>query len=119
MLRMAGLVGKVVILDEVHAADVYMSQFLLEGLRWLGQAGVPVLLLSATLPPEQRHDLVAAYLAGARSVETAPEVELPQPDGYPNVTAHGWGRTVRRCWWRARRPGGPTWRSRCASSTNR
>ncbi|MFK0191907.1 CRISPR-associated endonuclease Cas3'' [Kitasatospora sp. NPDC090308] len=87
MLRMAGLVGKVVILDEVHAADVYMSQFLLEGLRWLGQAGVPVLLLSATIPPEQRHDLVAAYLAGARSVETVPEVELPQPDGYPNVTA--------------------------------
>ncbi|WP_338316508.1 hypothetical protein, partial [Streptomyces bohaiensis] len=38
MLRMAGLVGKVVVLDEVHAADVYMSQFLGEGLRWLGQA---------------------------------------------------------------------------------
>ncbi|GLW58649.1 CRISPR-associated helicase/endonuclease Cas3 [Kitasatospora phosalacinea] len=87
MLRMAGLVGKVVILDEVHAADVYMSQFLLEGLRWLGQAGVPVLLLSATLPPEQRRDLVAAYLAGAQCVETLPEVEFPQPKGYPNVTA--------------------------------
>ncbi|BAJ26394.1 putative CRISPR-associated helicase [Kitasatospora setae KM-6054] len=86
MLRMAGLVGKVVILDEVHAADVYMSQFLLEGLRWLGQAGVPVLLLSATLPPGQRRDLVAAYLAGAQSAETLPEIELPQPGGYPNVT---------------------------------
>ena len=51
MLRMAGLAGKVVVLDEVHAADVYMSQFLAECLRWLGQARVPVVLLSATLPP--------------------------------------------------------------------
>lgn len=87
MLRMAGLVGKVVILDEVHAADVYMSQFLLEGLWWLGQAGVPVVLLSATLPPEQRRRLVAAYLAGTRSAEVSEDVELAEPQGYPSVTA--------------------------------
>ncbi|MFI6530682.1 type I-E CRISPR-associated protein Cas5/CasD [Streptomyces uncialis] len=65
MLRFAGLAGKVVIIDEVHAADVYMRQFLVEALRWLGQAGVPVVLLSATLPPAQRQSLVDAYLAGA------------------------------------------------------
>ncbi|MFJ4090996.1 CRISPR-associated helicase Cas3' [Kitasatospora sp. NPDC089913] len=87
MLRMAGLVGKVVILDEVHAADVYMSQFLLEGLWWLGQAGVPVVLLSATLPPEQRRRLVAAYLAGTQSAEEPVALELPEPQGYPSVTA--------------------------------
>ncbi|MER8103392.1 CRISPR-associated helicase Cas3' [Kitasatospora sp. NPDC094016] len=87
MLRMAGLVGKVVILDEVHAADVYMSQFLLEGLWWLGQAGVPVVLLSATLPPEQRRLLVAAYLAGTQSAETSVALEVPEPQGYPSVTA--------------------------------
>ncbi|MRH93423.1 CRISPR-associated helicase Cas3' [Nocardia sp. SYP-A9097] len=87
MLRMAGLAGKVVVLDEVHAADVYMSQFLKEGLRWLGQAGVPVVLLSATLPPQQRRDLVAAYLAGAGSAETVDVSDLPEPSGYPSVTA--------------------------------
>ncbi|MEV4218798.1 CRISPR-associated helicase Cas3' [Nonomuraea sp. NPDC049725] len=87
MLRAAGLMGKVVVLDEVHAADVYMSQFLNEGLRWLGQAGVPVVLLSATLPPEQRRELVTAYLSGAGSVETFDTSGLPQPAGYPNVTA--------------------------------
>ncbi|MFE6054747.1 CRISPR-associated helicase Cas3' [Kitasatospora sp. NPDC056446] len=87
MLRMAGLVGKVVILDEVHAADVYMSQFLLEGLWWLGQAGVPVVLLSATLPPEQRCRLVGAYLAGTQSAEASAALELPEPEGYPSVTA--------------------------------
>ncbi|WP_329492942.1 CRISPR-associated helicase Cas3' [Kitasatospora herbaricolor] len=87
MLRMSGLVGKVVVLDEVHAADVYMSQFLLEGLWWLGQAGAPVILLSATLPPDQRRHLVAAYVAGAQSAEGFEAVEIPEPDGYPSVTA--------------------------------
>ncbi|MEU4826865.1 CRISPR-associated helicase Cas3' [Actinomadura sp. NPDC023710] len=105
MLRMAGLAGKVVILDEVHAADVYMSQFLAEGLRWLGQAHVPVILLSATLPPAQRRELVAAYLAGAGRSEEADASEaaaIPEPDGYPSVTA-AWrtessgGHMVRSC----------------------
>ncbi len=90
MLRMAGLAGKVVILDEVHAADVYMSQFLAEGLRWLGQARVPVVLLSATLPRMQRRDLIAAYLAGAghhEVVEASEFAMVPDPTGYPSVTA--------------------------------
>lgn len=87
MLRAAGLMGKVVVLDEVHAADVYMSQFLKEGLRWLGQAGVPVVLLSATLPPAQRRELVTAYMAGAGSAEEFDAAALPQAKGYPNVTA--------------------------------
>ncbi|WP_371792327.1 CRISPR-associated helicase Cas3' [Streptomyces sp. NBC_01471] len=85
MLRMAGLAGKVVILDEVHACDVYMSQFLREALRWLGQAAVPVLVLSATLAPAQRQALVEAYLAGAASREEF-RVEVPAPPGYPSVT---------------------------------
>src|ERR1035438_3673138 len=65
MLRHAGLAGRVVILDEVHAYDVYMSQFLFEALRWLADAGVPVIVLSATLPPQLRSGLVRAYLQGA------------------------------------------------------
>lgn len=64
MLRYAGLGGKVVILDEVHAADAYMSQFLGEVLMWLGQGRVPVVLLSATLAPAQRQHLVESYLKG-------------------------------------------------------
>ncbi|MFE7132686.1 CRISPR-associated helicase Cas3' [Streptomyces sp. NPDC057638] len=86
MLRAAGLAGKVVVLDEVHACDVYMSQFLKEALYWLGEARVPVVLLSATLPPAQRESLVAAYLAGAASREEF-AVRLPAAPGYPNVTA--------------------------------
>ena len=90
MLRFAGLAGKVVIIDEVHAADVYMQQFLAEALRWLGQARVPVILLSATLPPSQRQALVDAYLSGALGRADVHE-ELPEPAGYPCVTA-AWAR---------------------------
>jgi CRISPR-associated endonuclease/helicase Cas3 len=87
MLRMAGLAGKVVVLDEVHAADVYMSQFLAECLRWLGQARVPVVLLSATLPPAQRRELVEAYLAGAATQEEYSLPDFVEPAGYPSVIA--------------------------------
>ena len=86
MLRHAGLVGRVVILDEVHAYDIYMEQFLCEALRWLADAGVPVILLSATLPPLLRGRLAAAYLQGAslrRDVD-GPE-SLNTESGYPVV----------------------------------
>ncbi|MER6408878.1 CRISPR-associated helicase Cas3' [Streptomyces viridosporus] len=91
MLRFAGLAGKVVIVDEVHAADVYMRQFLVEALRWLGQAGVPVVLLSATLPPAQRQLFVDAYLSGVLGAADVHQ-PVPEPAGYPCVTvAYGVG----------------------------
>ena len=86
MLRFAGLAGKVVVVDEVHAADVYMQQFLLEALFLLGQAGAPVVLLSATLPPVQRRALTDAYLGGALNIAHLAS-DLPTPGGYPSVTA--------------------------------
>jgi CRISPR-associated endonuclease/helicase Cas3 len=86
MLRFAGLSGKVVIVDEVHAADIYMQQFLAEALFLLGQAGVPVMLLSATLPAYQRRELSDAYLRGALN-DAHFTHDLPQPAGYPSVSA--------------------------------
>jgi CRISPR-associated endonuclease/helicase Cas3 len=87
MLRHFGLAGGVVVLDEVHAYDVYMSQFLFEGLRWLADAGVPVILLSATLPPALREDLVRAYVQGARQQRDVDLTALPPAAGYPSVTS--------------------------------
>ncbi|MBT8224417.1 MAG: hypothetical protein KJO75_02765 [Dactylosporangium sp.] len=86
MLRHTGLAGRVVILDEVHAYDVYMTQFLTEALRWLADAGVPVILLSATLPPDTRMVLARAYLQGAtqRTAVTVPP-EMAEDTGYPVV----------------------------------
>lgn len=65
-LRHLAMSGKVVILDEIHSADRYMRMFLVSALRWLGAYGTPVVLLSATLPPAQREEFVAAYVAGVR-----------------------------------------------------
>lgn len=85
-LRFAGLAGKVVILDEVHAADIYMEQFVLEALWWLAECGVSVILLTATLSPRQRHALVREYMRGAASDPRLEPDDVPEPDGYPSVT---------------------------------
>ncbi len=85
MLRHLALAGKVVIIDEVHAYDVYMSRYLDRVLHWLGAYGTPVVLLSATLPAARRAELMSAYDSGRGA---APTVAVADP-GYPVVLASG------------------------------
>lgn len=63
-LRHIGLSKKVVVIDEVHAYDSYMSQYLYRAIRWMGSYNIPVVILSATLPMEKRVELVEEYVIG-------------------------------------------------------
>lgn len=63
-LRHLGFSKKIVIIDEVHAYDAYMQQYLEEAIQWMGAYGTPIILVSATLPQEKRKRLITAYLKG-------------------------------------------------------
>ncbi len=78
-LRCAGLAGKVVILDEVHAYDVYMTTIISRLLTWLRAVGASVIVLSATLPISRRRALLEAW--EGKAVEPANE------DAYPRLEA--------------------------------
>ena len=63
-LRLLGLLGKVLIVDEVHACDAYMNGLLCGLLEAHAAAGGSAVLLSATLPAGQRRALVEAFANG-------------------------------------------------------
>lgn len=89
-LRMLGLAGKVLVLDEVHAffaGAPYTGALLRALLRAHAQQGGSAILLSATLPAAQRHDFVNAFRDGAGH----DELELPPDEPrYPLLThEHG------------------------------
>ncbi len=89
-LRHLGFSKKVVIIDEVHAYDAYMSQYLLEAIKWMGAYNVPVVILSATLPAEKRIDLLKNYMLGIgkkwkRDERIKRDKDL-KTDAYPLIT---------------------------------
>jgi CRISPR-associated endonuclease/helicase Cas3 len=81
-VRLFGLAGKVVILDEVHAYDTFTSTHLQRLLEWLGRMNCSVILLSATLPTERRKALIEAYTGSQTAVLPAvPYPRLTVADG--------------------------------------
>jgi CRISPR-associated endonuclease/helicase Cas3 len=81
-VRLFGLAGRTVIMDEIHAYDLYTSTLLERLLEWLAALGSPVIALSATLPKGIRQMLISAYAKGCGDTET----ELPVAP-YPRITA--------------------------------
>lgn len=89
-LRHLGFSKKVVIIDEVHAYDAYMDVFLSRAVEWMGAYGIPVVLLSATLPKGIREKLIQAYLLGqGKGIRTRDKMKYAsifQSEAYPLLT---------------------------------
>lgn len=89
-LRHLGLAGKVVVLDEIHAADEFMFVYLARALEWLAAHRVPVIALSATLPPARRRALIEAYARGRGTADPLAPAEVgaraETAQGFPLIT---------------------------------
>ncbi|MDO5679092.1 MAG: CRISPR-associated helicase Cas3' [Pelistega sp.] len=68
-VRLFGLLGKVLVIDEVHAADAYMFELLDSLLQLHFHAGGSVVLLTATLAIHQRQRLINSWL---KSIQKSP-----------------------------------------------
>jgi CRISPR-associated endonuclease/helicase Cas3 len=79
-VKLFGLAGKTLIIDEVHAYDSFMLPILEHLLRWCGFLNTSVVLLSATLPSHMKKRLISAYLNDDNT-----ESRL-QKNGYPLLT---------------------------------
>lgn len=89
MLRLFGLAGKVVIIDEVHAYDTYVSTVIDHMLWWLALLGSPVILLSATLPTNRHRQLADAYQRGITSAPiVAPQINQQPALPYPALALY-------------------------------
>ncbi len=80
-LRVLGLHRKVLIFDEIHAADEYMFELLESLLQLHLHQGGSAILLTATLPLQQRQRLIAIWHKAAYL-----KPELPQNTDFPLAT---------------------------------
>ncbi|RLC41270.1 MAG: hypothetical protein DRH51_03565 [Candidatus Coatesbacteria bacterium] len=71
-LRLFGLAGKTVILDEVHAYDTYTTDLMVRLIEWLSALDTRVILLSATLPSDKRKELICAYAGREIDIDNIP-----------------------------------------------
>ena len=83
-LRLYGLARKVLIVDEVHAYDVYTRSLLVALLAHHARQGGSAILLTATLPLGQRQALVNAW----RQALNAAPISLQETD-FPLLTRTG------------------------------
>lgn len=84
-LRLLGLAQKILIIDEVHAYDSYMSGLLATLLEFHAAQGGSAILLSATLPQTMRQSLCNAFRRGATAPQLPPPLALTHTD-FPLAT---------------------------------
>ncbi|WP_275100242.1 CRISPR-associated helicase Cas3' [Sedimenticola hydrogenitrophicus] len=83
-LRLFGLLGKVLIIDEVHAYEAYLFRLLCALITFHAASGGSTILLSATLPHGQRQKLLNAYYTGIG--KAAKKIEKVGDKDYPLLT---------------------------------
>jgi CRISPR-associated endonuclease/helicase Cas3 len=76
-LRTLGLHRKVLIVDEVHACDAYMTTVLRRLLEFQASLGGSAILLSATLPLESRQSLIGAFQKPLGAAPRAKATDYP------------------------------------------
>jgi CRISPR-associated endonuclease/helicase Cas3 len=81
-LRLLGLASKVLVMDEIHAYDAYTGHLLERLLESHSRQGGSAVLLTATLPIEQRRRLVAAWQRGRSQTDK----ESPAETAFPLLT---------------------------------
>lgn len=81
-LRLIGLVGKVLVIDEAHAYDSYMGKELEVLLEVHAALGGSAIVMSATLPLNIREKLTNAFLKGLNSKTC----KLVEKNAYPLLT---------------------------------
>jgi CRISPR-associated endonuclease/helicase Cas3 len=87
-LRLLGLYGKALIVDEVHSYDPYMSEVLCTVLKAHAAAGGSAILLSATMTQALRGELINAFNSGLRLLrdDFPRKVSAPLSNDYPLLT---------------------------------
>lgn len=78
-VRQFGLAGKVVVLDEVHAYDVYTGTLISALVKRLRELKCTVLVLSATLTEERRRELLGLEAAANPPSQAYPLVSGAEP----------------------------------------
>lgn len=95
-LRLFALVDRVLVVDEAHAYDAYVSVEVGALLRFQAALGGSAVVLSATLPRKQRETLVRAWADGLRLAgQPAPDANagaLATSAAYPLATVVGGAR---------------------------
>jgi len=75
-LRFFALAGKMVVFDEIHSYDTYMTRAINRFLEWAPYIETSVVALSATLPQKAVKELLKSF---------SPEAELPEVIPYPCI----------------------------------
>ena len=85
-LRMLGLLGKILVIDEVHAYDSYTNKLLRILLEAHASFGGSAILLSATLPKKQKQELIESWNKACGNLDHAAQRQNGKEEAYPLIS---------------------------------